>query len=266
MAQTSYAQNPARARAGHRYDSRQADLVSATNEDTTNALLFGSMLREGANEGGARLLSAAGQKMLGVALHFHEDPDLTGLEVDAVGPVLKKGAVWVRVEETIAKGDRVFVRHTATGAEKAGDFRNDADGTAQVATGTPTAVNDTLYELDIEVRSGPDGREDFFHFEALGDGSATATEICDTFRTAMQANAEFDALITSTGTATLILTAADKSTTFDAFDAGAGVMAIAATTASAPDCDELSDKQARWLGASVTVGSDKFAPLALNLV
>ena len=94
-------------------------------------------------------------------------------------------------------------------------------------TATPTAANTTVYTLDLYVG----GR--FFVFSITSDASATATEICDAFRTAMAADAEFTALVVATGTATLILTlqAAAGTADFDVYSTGAGAIAIADTTA-----------------------------------
>lgn len=266
MAQTDYSTTPPRAMAGMPYDARRADRVSAVNAEASAAMPFGMMVRQGASEREVLACSAAGQLPAGIVLHKHKDPSETaGITPDDDAALLKRGAVWVRVEEAIALGDRVFYRHTTAGAEEAGEFRNDADGVAQVATGTPTPADSTLYELDILVRNPSTGKEQFFHFEYTSDTDGTATEICDGFRTAMQANSAFDALVGSTGTTTLILTAAAPDITFDVLDVGAGVMAIAATTAAAPDCDELPSHQARWLGPSITVDGVLIAPLELNL-
>ncbi len=45
---------------------------------------------------------------------------------DAVN-VMKKGYIWVAIEETVAVGDPVFVRFAAGTGTKLGAFRNDAD-------------------------------------------------------------------------------------------------------------------------------------------
>lgn len=266
MPQTDYALTPNRGRAGLPYDGRAQDRVTVLNEESS-AMPFGIMVKDGATEGGCLLPAAAGDTPKGVLLHFHEDPDKTGVEADALGTAVKKGAMWVLVEEDIALGDRVFYRHTATGAEQAGAFRNDADGTAQVDTVTPTAANDTQYKLAVLVRDPSDlsHPEKHFVFEVLSDSTATAAEICDDFRTAMQGDAVFNALVTSSGTTTLVLTAADASVSFDTDDVGDGILAVAATQAAAPDCEELPKSQAKWLGANITVGADKYAPLELNL-
>lgn len=42
-------------------------------------------------------------------------------------PILREGDVWVWAEQAVAKTDQVFVRHTASGVNKPGNFRKDAD-------------------------------------------------------------------------------------------------------------------------------------------
>ena len=65
------------------------------------------------------------------------------------------------------------------------------DGTAQITTGTPTAVNDAVYELTVDIPelSGISAMTRVFVFTA--DASATATEICDGFRAAMALDTAF---------------------------------------------------------------------------
>ncbi len=87
---------------------------------------------------------------------------------------------------------------------------------AQVWTLTPTAANDTDYQLDVPFTDGVS-----FTFEVAGDASATATEINDDFRAQMAANAAFSARVTGSGTTTLILTNLGT-TQFTPTDAGPG--------------------------------------------
>lgn len=78
--------------------------------------------------------------------------------------------------------------------------------TARLLTITPTAVNDFVYTATLSV-SGVD-----YPLEVTADGSATATEICDDFRSAIDALALPG--ITSGGTATLTITGDDGFTDF----------------------------------------------------
>lgn len=47
--------------------------------------------------------------------------------VDEEAPVLRRGRMYVESEVAVSEGDRVWVRHTAPGAETIGHYRNDSD-------------------------------------------------------------------------------------------------------------------------------------------
>lgn len=266
MAQTSYNVAPDVAFPGMPSDNGINGYVSVTNEETVG-LMAGIMVKQGTTSDDALKLTATSDQLMGIVMHRHDsDPDLAAslvVAADEVSPVLRKGRSWVRCEEAIAIGDPVYVRHVATGGEDAGEFRNDPDGTAQVATITPTAVNDTDYALSVLVHDPQADRDRLFSFEYTSDGSATATEICDDLRTSMTADTAFAALVLHTGTATLILTSVRADVEFDVSDIGVGVLTSAATTAAAPDCTLL--KNARFATPSATYNSVILAELDLNL-
>jgi hypothetical protein len=101
------------------------------------------------------------------------------------------------------------------------------ESTVPVKTLTPTAANSTVYSLILFAA----GR--LWFFTTTSDGSATATEICDAFRTAMAADAAFTAVLVASGTATLVLTGVAGSgvgADFDVHSTGAGTIAVANTT------------------------------------
>lgn len=176
--------------------------------------------------------------------------------VDQVRPgqlvaVARKHKVLMRNNGTVpaAKGGRVFVVVSTSGGQEVGMARanDDVGGTAQVATGTPTAVNDTDYSIRIHVRGQS------YTFAMRSDASATATEICDAFRTAIAAETNLTGVITGSGTTTLVLTGpADES--FEVDNIGPGVIAFAATTAPSANAVELSRTRAQW-GEAVAVGA-----------
>jgi len=108
------------------------DVRSVVN--TGGKLFFGRMaVVNTTNEGLAAHPSAASQRPLGVVMHSHatvskEDGLDAGYAQRETANVLRKGYIWVVIEETIAIGDSVFFRHTASGGNtKLGAFRNDAD-------------------------------------------------------------------------------------------------------------------------------------------
>jgi hypothetical protein len=90
---------------------------------------------------------------------------------------------------------------------------------AQLWTLTPTAANDTQYQLDIQFDDGVS-----FPFQVKSDASGTATEIVTLFKAQMAANAAFTARAVATGTATLLLTNQGV-VQFTSNDAGPGAWA-----------------------------------------
>jgi hypothetical protein len=146
------------------------------------------------------------------------------------------GEAAVEVEDTATVGGSVFVRRAnATGAtERIGGIRGSMDGTARVETVTPTAVNDQQYSLRLDVDTEGNGDFKSYVIAALGDASATATEICTAFRADLASITELTGVVTGSGTATLILTGA-AGILFGATDLGPGVSAVVETTAGAFD-------------------------------
>ena len=70
---------------------------------------------------------------MGFALHTHAvENALTGgnlgYEPQSAVSILRRGRVYVTVEDAVLAGGQVFVRHVAGAGEKLGDARSDADG------------------------------------------------------------------------------------------------------------------------------------------
>ena len=260
MAQTSYSTLPDLGFAGLLGDSGEGMFLVSRALEPATAVAFGLGMIYGTDpEKQFDIFSGAGT-LAGVLAHKQNraDPSLgaaLGIEQDEVASLMRNGRMWVTVEEAITVGDPVYVRHTTGTGTVIGAFRNDADGTAQVTTATPTAVNDTVYRLSIQYGS------DVYSFEVLGDASATATEICDDFRTAMAADAAFTAQIVATGTATLILTGQDEGQAFTVYDAGPGDWASITTGTPAASTFQVVS-EASWLQGSTAAG---IALLQLNL-
>lgn len=253
MSQTAYSVDPALAFRGLLGDPNDDSFAIPMANGAAAAQGFGIMvLRDATNpEEQFDIMSAAGQDPLGILVHTQaqENPDLAdplGVDLLEMASVLRRGRIWVRVEEAITVTDGVFFRHTTGSGTEIGAFRNDLDGVAEVSTLTPTAVNDTQYAVRVII----DGVT--FSFHVTGDASATATEICDDFRTGMAADLVFTALVVATGTTTLILTGQTAGQLLDVTNPSAGVMAIVETTPPAPTCDELLG--AKWLEGSTGAG------------
>lgn len=216
--QTTFNEKPSAAFAGQLADGNLDGYFRSVLNEEASAIPWGLLVKIGSDDEGVALFSS-GAKPAGVLRHSHAealaDNDDPGLQADDMGEVMRRGRIWVAVENAVTAGAQAYARHTSDGASNTqkGKFRSNADGVAQVTTVTPTAANSTLYSLDVFAGGRP------FHFEVTSDGSATATEICDAFRTAMAANAAFTALVTTSGTATLILTGV---TAGDAFYVSSG--------------------------------------------
>lgn len=174
-------------------------------------------------------------------------PDL--LPAPGLGAVAYEGAVAMRNNGSVATvpGGQVFAVIDVAGGDQLGQARSNAEGTvAKVVTATPTAANDTDYQLTIHF---PDNEE--FVFEITSDASGTATEICDAFRTLMAADTAFTARIVATGTATLILTGQVGGEDWTVIDSGPGAWAsITVTTAADSNTVALPTTFARWLKAT----------------
>jgi hypothetical protein len=199
--------------------------------------------------------------------HLHSLENDTPSAVDASDrgrtySVMYDGGMTVKVEDAVTPASKVYVRRAQTGSVGAvGRVRATPAGTAQVVTATPTAANDTNYALQIHFTSGP-AKGETHVIQALGDGSATATEICNDLRTSLNSNARLAALITESGTATLILTASAVDTEFEVEDVGAGDFAsITETTARDDDTIDISS----IAEFESTAAADGLARLRINL-
>ncbi len=209
---------------------------------------LGVALVNGATTGAAVLPGAAStdDDVVGLST-YNTDAEVTegdatlddGSPAGSVLSALVEGEIWATVEDAVAVGP-VFVRRAnATGAtEEVGRLRGSMDGTARVETVTPTAVNDQQYSLRLDVDVEGNGNFKSFVIAALGDVSATATEICDAYRVQLAAITELTGVVTGSGTATLILTGA-AGILFGATDLGPGVSAVVETTAGAFDTFRL---------------------------
>lgn len=73
-------------------------------------------------------------------------------------PILRDGDVWVWVEEAVVKTDQVFVRYTASGNNKPGNFRTDADtATAALLNGASFVTETTGAGLAVVRLNLPQG-------------------------------------------------------------------------------------------------------------
>lgn len=135
MSQTAYAVDPALAFRGMLGDPNDDSFAIPLANGAAAAVGFGIAVRRDATnpEDQFDVFNATGQDCVGVLVHTHaqENPDLAdplGVDQLEVASVLRRGRIWVVVEEAVAVGDPVFFRHTAGGGgSEIGAFRNDAD-------------------------------------------------------------------------------------------------------------------------------------------
>ena len=133
--QLSYAINQSAAQAGQLYDIGENDFISAVNPSAV--VPFGLALVQGASDGECKLPAASGDlaKLLGVSVLVQTKeqplPSLSGPVVYPIGAdiaILRKGRVYVKVEEAVNAMDSVFIRFASgAGGTQLGAFRKSAD-------------------------------------------------------------------------------------------------------------------------------------------
>jgi hypothetical protein len=108
--------------------------TSEEDPDTGAELAFGTLVCLGTDEDGGMVKATAAALPAGVVVHSHkyakpQELGDVGLKSGVTAHVLRKGTVWVVVEEAVDPGDAVRVRLVATSPEVYGAFRTQADGT-----------------------------------------------------------------------------------------------------------------------------------------
>lgn len=133
MAQTSYSLLMEQAIAGLLADSGYKDAWSAVNAEASAEIPFGVMVARGSTENKCIKLVDTNSVLLGVHIFSNEyakDQELgsTGIKPGVMMNILRKGRIWVVVEEIVAKDEPCYVRYTASGGNTTiGAFRNDDD-------------------------------------------------------------------------------------------------------------------------------------------
>lgn len=124
--QTEYKDNQEKAFAGLLTDMAPNYIHSLLNEEAA-AVGFGRGVLQGTADDQFLLPSGDILKFQGITIHSHnfENQGVDGIPVKGMASTMKKGVCWVVAEDTVAKGEGVFLRHTG-GNE--GGFRSDVDG------------------------------------------------------------------------------------------------------------------------------------------
>lgn len=261
MSQTSYSRKFVNAFAGMLGDSGPRYIQTRINGSGSD-LPAGIGVKDTTTEQNSDVPSAATDALSGIIVNtFARDPGtgstaLSGTAAIKSGNemnVLSEGTIFVKPEQTVAIGDLPFVRF-ATSANtpsltQKGSFRKDADGAAQVSTGTPTATNSLVYVVRVAFDGKAQGsRPATYEFEYQADASATAAEIVTGLKAVMAADSAFTARVVATGTTTLILTAQTAGEAFTVNSEGDGGISWAATTP--PAATARAVKGARFLKPS----------------
>lgn len=128
--QTSYTVAPAAAYAGMLADDTDNDIMTLKNAEASASMPFGIVVAFKTSSPASdkdTILPASGGKLAGIVVHSHDyertftlpdgttagELDSTGLKVGTEMAVLWRGCVWVKVQQAVVPGDRLFVCHTA---------------------------------------------------------------------------------------------------------------------------------------------------------
>lgn len=159
--QTSVSEAPTAAFQGMLADTGPNNDVASFVNESTSEIPFGVMVMQGTADDQCKPLAATTDKLIGIVVHSHaydKDNELgsTGLKQYVSVGVLRKGRIWVPVEEAVTPASSVLVRAVAGGSEVAGAFRDTADSTdcidiSQFARyrSTTTGAGLALVEIDM---------------------------------------------------------------------------------------------------------------------
>lgn len=121
--------NPAVGYAGMLADSSDALIDHLSQDETSAAIHFGKAIKAN-GETGCKLPASASDEIQGIAMAAALVPDDgtdRAYQPGSMVQVLRRGRIWVEVEQTVAKDDPVFVR-AAAGGSGVGSFRKDGIG------------------------------------------------------------------------------------------------------------------------------------------
>lgn len=164
MSQTSVLLRQAVAVAGMPGDESAGlyDYESGHNEEASNSLFFGRMAKRGSETDGAATLAATTDGLKGVLVrsdNYDPNTDLAsdgGIKPDVHGSFLRRGRIWVEVEEAVTPASIVRVRVVADTEGPVGRFADTADTgktvqlkSARYLTSTTAAGDLVLVEFDL---------------------------------------------------------------------------------------------------------------------
>lgn len=168
--QTSYSDTRAKAIAGMLADSGEdATIRSYFNAEASAECAFGRAVKFGATDDAALLPSVETDKILGIVLYSSRydngtngELGTTGLKPKAMMDILRKGTLWVVVEDGCAPGDRLWIRAVAGGDPEFLGGCNNADDSTDMVDCTKqglwmsTAAAGGLARLAVDFINEPD--------------------------------------------------------------------------------------------------------------
>ena len=163
-------------------------------------------------------------------------PSLAGYSLHTYTPASdvrwrKYGTATAYAERGVTVGAQAYARRPLSG-KITGALTDTPDIFPEVLTITPTAANSTVYSAMLTVRdfwTGVVAAQGVISYTS--DGDATPTEIVAGLAASLVLNAAVAALVTASGTTTLILTQ-DAGYVLDFASTGVGVLAVAETIAA----------------------------------
>lgn len=194
--------------------------ADTVEHDASSSISMGRMVCRGSNDGEIASLGASTslQQLEGIvfrtdANHFHDLEELPSdsdvLKAGKYLSVMKKGRLWVQVEDSVSPASSVYVRRAQTSsAGVVGRFRGSVAGSAQVATITPVA-DSLIYAIEF----GYDGQHYSFQYIA-SDATTTVDDAVDGLEDAAAAVVPSGVTASAASGVTMTLTT-DAGTQFD---------------------------------------------------
>ncbi len=163
---TTYPLSPTAGFAGQIADEAPRYVTASGINKEAAALQFGLAVKKGTNEDEILLPTAAGDLIAGISVHRHDVNTIgatswlsdAGIPVGDRADILRKGVIFVKVEEAVVQGDKAYSRFqpgTAAGAvnDQKGAWRKSADTLVAWAISTAYTVGQrrvnggNLYEV-----------------------------------------------------------------------------------------------------------------------
>ncbi len=158
MSQLTYEDNQAVGFAGQLYDLGENDMVTGVSEEASAEMPFGIVVVRATTDDGVKIPAAEADIPKGVVVHSHSyqvgvDLGDTGLKPKTEMSIMRRGRIWVTVQEAVIPGDRAYIRFAGTG-QKGGWRKSEVVGetmdiTLQAEFQT-TAAADALAVVEVD--------------------------------------------------------------------------------------------------------------------